>query len=189
MLIFLIALVIGLIIGLFANVSVPAVYYSYITLTILVSMDSIIEAARAKYNRTYTNSFFFFQWISNVLLAGLFNAIGDALGVDLAVPVIIFLGMRMFSNIDKLRRSWFKRQNRRRRIIRLWVDRESNSTDLPVEKINPDNTRQSRSETLRNRARNLRIEADSLVSEADALEEDEAIEQLSNLKKDENNKK
>ena len=178
MLIFLIALVIGLLIGLFTNVNVPSVYYPYLTLLILVSLDSLIGAARAIYAKTYANSYFLLSWFTDALAVVVFNALGDAIGVDLAVPLVIYLGMRMFHNIDKLRRTWYKRQTRRRRLLRVWIDEEGESSDLPVEDINPDNQRQVRAEVLRKRAKNLRIEADSLVNEADALEESEALDQL-----------
>lgn len=183
MLIVLVAIIVGLIIGLFSSFSLPTVYYSYITLIILVSLDSLIEAGRAFYNKNFSNSYFLLKWLSDMLLAVLFKALGDALGVDLAIPIIIYLGMRMFDNTSKLIKTWYKRQRRKRKILELWIRDEGESTDLPVEEINPDTERQQKVEYLRSKAKNLRIEADSLVSEADILEEEEAIAQLQNIRR------
>lgn len=183
MLIVLVAIIVGLIIGLFSSFSLPTVYYSYVTLIILVSLDSLIEAGRAFYNKNFSNIYFLLKWLSDMLLAVLFKALGDALGVDLAIPIIIYLGMRMFDNSSKLIKTWYKRQRRKRKILEIWIRDEGESTDLPVEEINPDSERQQRVDYLRSKARNLRIEADSLVSEADTLEEEEAVSQLQNIRR------
>ena len=178
MLVFLIALIVGLLIGLFSTVTIPTVYYPYITLVILSSLNSIIFAAYSRYTKTYSNAYFILKWISDLALVIIFNALGDAIAVDLATPVIIFLGISMFNNLSKIRRAWFRRQERRRSIMRIWVEQEGSSTKLPIEEINTESSRQAKAIRLRNRARDLRIEADSLISEADTLEEEEAIEQL-----------
>lgn len=183
MLIVLVAIIVGLIIGLFSSFSLPTVYYSYVTLIILVSLDSLIEAGRAFYNKNFSNVFFLLKWLSDIVLAVLFKALGDALGVDLAIPIIIYLGMRMFDNSSKLIKTWYKRQQRKRKILEIWIRDEGESTDLPVEQINPDSERQQKVDYLRAKAKNLRIEADSLVSEADTLEEEEAISQLQNIRR------
>lgn len=183
MLIVLVAIIVGLIIGLFSSFSLPTVYYSYVTLIILVSLDSLIEAGRAFYNKNFSNIYFLLKWLSDMLLAVLFKALGDALGVDLAIPIIIYLGMRMFDNSSKLIKTWYKRQRHKRKILEIWIRDEGESTDLPVEEINPDSERQQRVDYLRAKARNLRIEADSLVSEADTLEEEEAVSQLQNIRR------
>lgn len=175
--IFLLALIIGLLIGLFTNVNIPNAYYPYITLVILASIDALIAGVRSKNNKTYSNQYFVLAWLSNVAFVILFKALGDALGVDLAVALIVFLGMRIFYNFSKLRRTWFNKLKRRRNLLKVWSE-EQDIEDTAVEDVNVENKRQEEAERLRNQARNLRIKADDLVSQADALEEKEALEQL-----------
>lgn len=183
----LLAIILGLLIGLFATVSLPNVVYSYIALAILCTIDSLIGAARARVARRYSSMIFVTGWLGNLVLALVMNAIGDALGVDLALPVTILLGMRIFSNVAKLRRIWLKNLQKRQRTIRVWMEKTGQSAeDLPLEEASGEQTeRQKKVDDLRSRARMLRLQADSLLSEADVLFEQEAMAQLAKIRQEE----
>lgn len=176
----LLAIIVGLLIGLFVTVSLPSVAYTYLALVILCTFDSLIGGVKARYARRYSNRIFLSGWIGNVAVAVLMNAAGDALGIDLALPVMILLGMRIFNNVAGLRRLWLRRVEKRQRTIRVWMEKTGQAPeDLPIETASGEITeRQKRVDELRNQARRLRLEADSLLNEADVLFEQEAMSQL-----------
>lgn len=176
----LLAIIIGLLIGLFMNVNLPNVVYPYLALLILCTLDSLIGGAKSRYARRYSAGLFITGWLGNCLTAVLLNALGDALGVNLALPVQILLGMRIFRNVAGLRRIWLSRLERRQRTIKVWMEKTGKRPeDLPVEALSGESGERSRrAEELKTRARNLRLEADSLLNEADALFEQEAMDNL-----------
>ncbi len=180
----LLAIILGLLIGLFATVTLPNVIYSYVALAILCTIDSLIGAVRARIGRHYSTMIFLTGWLGNLLVALVMNAIGDALGVDLALPVTILLGMRIFNNVAKLRRMWLKSMAKRQRTIRVWIEKTGQrAEDLPIEQASGELTeRQKKVDDLRSQARMLRLQADSLLSEADVLFEEEAMAQLSRIR-------
>lgn len=176
----LLAIIIGLLIGLFINVSLPNVVYPYLALIILCTLDALIGGVKARYARRYSAGLFITGWLGNCLAAVFLNALGDALGVNLALPVEILLGMRIFKNVASLRRIWLSRIERRQRTLRVWVKNTGKGPeDLPAEALSGEpSEREKKAEDLRARARRLRLEADSLLNEADVLFEQDAMDKL-----------
>lgn len=176
----LLAVIIGLLIGLFVNVSLPNVLFPYLALIILCTLDALIGGIRARYARRYSPGLFITGWLGDCLAAVVLNALGDALGVQLNLAVQIYLGIRIFKNIASLRRIWISRLERRQRTIRVWMEKTGKKPDeLPVEALSGEGgERGKRVEELRARAKNLRLEADSLLNEADVLFEQEAMDAL-----------
>jgi len=100
----LLALVIGVAVGLQYSFTVPQEYARYTAVGILAAMDAILGAVKAELNKTYQNRIFISGLLANVALAVLLTFLGDRLGVDLSLAAIVAFGVRMFSNAAIIRR-------------------------------------------------------------------------------------
>ena len=100
----LLALVIGLVIGLQFSFTVPQEYARYTAVGILAALDAILGAARAELTHAYDNRIFISGLLSNVALAIGLTFLGDRLGVDLSLAAVVAFGVRMFDNVAIIRR-------------------------------------------------------------------------------------
>ena len=100
----LLALVIGVLIGLQFSFTVPAEYARYTAVAILAALDSILGAVRAEINKAYDNRVFITGLLSNVSLAIGLTFLGERLNVDLSLAAVIAFGVRMFDNVAIIRR-------------------------------------------------------------------------------------
>ena len=100
----LLALVIGVIVGLQFSFTVPAEYARYTAVAILAALDSILGAIRAEINKAYDNRVFITGLLSNVALAIGLTFLGERLNVDLSLAAVIAFGVRMFDNVAIIRR-------------------------------------------------------------------------------------
>jgi small basic protein len=100
----LLALVIGLVIGLQFSFTVRQEYARYTAVGILAALDAILGAARAELNHAYDNRIFISGLLSNVALAVGLTFLGDRLGVDLSLAAVVAFGVRMFNNVAIIRR-------------------------------------------------------------------------------------
>lgn len=100
-------LLIGVLIGLTFSVSIPASYARYTAIAILAALDSILGAARAELEGEYDSQIFLSGLITNMLLAGLLTYVGDRLGVQLNLAAVVGFGVRVFTNLARIRRLLF----------------------------------------------------------------------------------
>ncbi|MDA8220096.1 MAG: small basic family protein [Dehalococcoidales bacterium] len=98
------ALLVGIVLGLVFQLSVPEMYARYTGVAILAAMDSVLGAARAEMAGEYDNRMFVSGVITNMFLAGLLTFLGDRLGVELYYAAIVAFGVRMFNNMAAIRR-------------------------------------------------------------------------------------
>jgi small basic protein len=98
------ALLIGLGVGLQFSFTVPQEYARYTAVAILAAMDAIFGAVSAELNKTYQNRIFISGLLANVALAVLLTLLGDRLGVDLTLAAIVAFGVRIFNNAAVIRR-------------------------------------------------------------------------------------
>ena len=97
-------LVVGLIVGLQLNFTVPQEYARYTAVGILAALDAVFGAIRAELNKSYDNKLFISGLVSNTLLAAGLTFLGDRLGVDLSLAAVVAFGVRLFNNIAIIRR-------------------------------------------------------------------------------------
>ena len=102
-------LLIGIVVGLQFSVAIPATYARYTAIGILAALDSILGAARAELDHEYDSRVFLSGLLSNTLLASLLTYTGDRLGVPLSEAAIVAFGIRIFSNLARIRRHLFFR--------------------------------------------------------------------------------
>lgn len=97
-------LVLGLLVGLQFNLTIPEALARYTAVSILAALDAVIGAIRAELAQDYDNRIFVSGFVSNIVLAAGLTFLGDRLGVDLSLAAVVAFGMRLFNNVAIIRR-------------------------------------------------------------------------------------
>ena len=73
-------------------------------------LDALLGAARAYFERSFSDRVFVISFFANVVTATLLVFLGNQLGVgsQLQTAVIVVLGIRIFSNVSAIRRFIFR---------------------------------------------------------------------------------
>jgi small basic protein len=104
-----IGLLIGVLVGLLLQPTVPVWLDPYLPIAVVAALDAVFGALRAFLDGIFDDKVFVVSFVSNVLIAGLIVYLGDKLGVggQLSTGVIVVLGIRIFSNVAAIRRHLF----------------------------------------------------------------------------------
>lgn len=103
-------LIIGVVIGVFVRPDIPIELQPYLPIMALAALDALLGAARAYFQRSFSDKVFVISFFSNVITATLLVFLGNQLGVgsQLQTAVIVVLGIRIFTNVSSIRRFIFK---------------------------------------------------------------------------------
>ncbi len=110
----LLGLIIGLVIGLMLDLPIPEAWAAYITVTILVALDSLLGGLEASLRDNFRNSTLFLGFLLNLGAGLVLIALGLQLNYDLSIIVAVVFGIRIFKNLALLRRHIIKSVVRRR---------------------------------------------------------------------------
>ncbi|MFY9484098.1 MAG: small basic family protein [Patescibacteria group bacterium] len=121
----LIGLMIGILVGYFAPVTIPVVFARYSAIAILGIVDSLFGAWRANLQGKFDQTIFVSGLIFNMVLAVLITYLGDQLNLDLYLAVIIVFTLRIFQNIATVRYSFLTRFLGRKRVQQELFKEES----------------------------------------------------------------
>ena len=121
-----IGLIIGIIAGIFVPLAIPIEFARYTAVGILAILDSILGAARADLQKKYDVTIFTSGLIFNMLLATIITYIGDRLGIDLYIAVLVVFMIRIFANIGTIRYSFLTRFLGRKRVEEEIKQHENN---------------------------------------------------------------
>jgi small basic protein len=104
------ALLAGVVLGVYLDPTVPAGLQPYLPIAVVAALDAVFGGVRAKLDRIFDDKQFVVSFISNVLVAGLIVYLGDQLGVggQLSTGVVVVLGVRIFGNVAAIRRHLFR---------------------------------------------------------------------------------
>ncbi len=104
-----IALVVGIVLGLFVHPDVPLWLQPYLPIAVIAALDAVFGAVRAMLDGIFSDKVFVVSLLSNVVVAALIVFMGDQLGVgsQLSTAVVVVLGLRIFSNVAAIRRHLF----------------------------------------------------------------------------------
>jgi small basic protein len=104
-----IGLLVGVLLGLLLQPSVPVWLDPYLPIAVVAALDAVFGALRAFLDGMFDDKVFVVSFVSNVLIAALIVYLGDKLGVggQLSTGVIVVLGIRIFSNVAAIRRHVF----------------------------------------------------------------------------------
>ena len=104
------ALVVGVVLGLVLEPTVPAALQPYLPIAVVAALDAVFGAVRAQLEGIFDDKVFVVSFVSNVLVAGLVVFLGDQLGVggQLSTGGVVGLGIRIFSHAAASRRRVFR---------------------------------------------------------------------------------
>ncbi len=104
------ALVVGVVLGLVLEPTVPGALQPYLPIAVVAALDAVFGGVRAQLDGIFDDRVFVVSFVSNVLVAALVVFLGDQLGVggQLSTGVVVVLGIRIFSNAAAIRRHVFR---------------------------------------------------------------------------------
>ena len=105
----LMGLMLGILLGSFAPISIPLAYAKLFSVALLASLDSVFGGLRAAADETFDNTVFISGFFTNALLAAFLVYVGDRLGIDLYYVALLTFGFRIFKNLAILRRHLLKK--------------------------------------------------------------------------------
>jgi small basic protein len=95
---------VGVLVALVLQPSVPADVSRYVAMAVVAAIDSAFGGVRAALERTFNDRIFVAAFVLNALLAAGLAWLGDQLGVDFATAVVVVFGVRIFQNLAAIRR-------------------------------------------------------------------------------------
>jgi len=103
-------LVVGVVLGILLQPSLPAQLQPYLPISIVAALDAVFGGFRAYLDRVFDDRVFVVSFVSNVLVAALIVWVGDLIGVgaQLSTAVVVVLGIRSFTNMAAIRRKLFR---------------------------------------------------------------------------------
>lgn len=97
-------LIVGILIGMFSNISIPTKFAPYMSVAIFACLDSVFGALRAILNKNFRTDIFISGFFGNAVLAAVLAYLGDKLGVPVYLAAVIVFGGRVFNNFAVIRR-------------------------------------------------------------------------------------
>ncbi len=111
MIVLLMALALGVALGLLVEVAIPAAYLTYLGVAILAALDSCLGGVRASLEETFDDRIFVVGFVVNTLMAAFIVFVGDRIGVhELYLAAVVAFGVRVFSNLGAIRHLSFKKR-------------------------------------------------------------------------------
>ena len=104
------AMVVGVVLGLVLEPTVPLWLQPYLPIAVVAALDAVFGGIRARLDGIFDAKVFVISFVSNVLVAALVVFLGDKLGVggQLSTGVVVVLGIRIFGNAAAIRRHVFR---------------------------------------------------------------------------------
>lgn len=99
-----IGLLIGVVVGLTANIDIPDKFSPYMSVAILACLDSVFGAIRASLSKNFQADVFISGFFGNAALAAALAYLGDKLGIPIYIAAVIVFGGRIFDNFAIVRR-------------------------------------------------------------------------------------
>lgn len=109
MLLPLIALILGCVIGIYVPWSINPSYSVYVAIAILAALDSVLGGISANLNKRFSMIIFISGLFGNAVLAAFIIYLGEKLGLDLYVAIVVVFGTRMFQNFGIIRRFYVEK--------------------------------------------------------------------------------
>lgn len=102
-------LAIGITIGIYAPLGIPVEWARYTAVGIMAILDSVFGAIRSDLQGHYKATIFLSGLVTNMILAMFLTYLGDRLGIDLYLAIIIAFTIRLLTNIGIIRYSFLTR--------------------------------------------------------------------------------
>ena len=99
----LIALLVGFLLVYQFSPAIPPSWSDYVGIAVIAGCDALVGALRSWLERHFDEAIFVSGFFANMLLAALLAYTGDKMGVDLYLAVVVALGIRIFTNLGRVR--------------------------------------------------------------------------------------
>ncbi len=96
-------LFVGAALGYVLNIEIPAHLVKYFSVAFLAALDTIFGGIKSIQLGSFKSIFLITGFFTNMIVAGFFAYVGDSIGVDLYLAAVFAFGVRIFSNISKIR--------------------------------------------------------------------------------------
>ena len=105
-----ICLIVGIILGLVFDPTVPLWMQPYLPIAVVAALDAVFGALRSVLDGIFNDRIFVISFLSNVVVAAVIVFLGDQLGVgsQMSTGVVVVLSMRIFANVAAIRRHLLK---------------------------------------------------------------------------------
>ncbi len=103
MLIPILGLLVGCLVALFMPWSINPAYSVYVAISILAALDSVLGGISANLNKKFSMIIFLSGFFCNAMLAAFIIFLGEKLGLDLYIAVVVVFGTRLFQNFAIIR--------------------------------------------------------------------------------------
>ena len=120
-----IAVLLGILAGLFVPYNLSNDTQPYVAVGILAALDTVFGGIWSNLQKRIKVGMFVSGLICNALIAILFTFMGDKLGIDLSLAVVVVFGVRIFNNLSSIRRYIFERYYRARNIHQKLIEGEA----------------------------------------------------------------
>lgn len=110
MMMLVLALALGVTLGLLTNIAIPVSVLTYLGVAVLAAIDACLGGVRASLEHTFDDKEFVSGFITNTLMAAFIVFVGDRIGVpELYLAAVVAFGIRLFENLGPVRRLLFSR--------------------------------------------------------------------------------
>ena len=103
-----IALLLGVFIGVSCPYVFPAGFMPYVAIGILACVDSVLGGLRSHVSGNFNLGVFISGFFGNALISVVLIWLGEKLNIQLSIAAIVVYGSRVFQNFAFLRRHLFK---------------------------------------------------------------------------------
>ncbi|MEE0776074.1 MAG: small basic family protein [Bacillota bacterium] len=109
----------GIVLGIFSDIVIPAIYAQYLSIVLLAAMDSIVGGYLGILERKFDSLVLISGFFCNALLAVGLAYLGQRLDVDLYIAVVFVFIFRILTNFGVIRRLLIQKRRNKKKHHRL----------------------------------------------------------------------
>ena len=98
------SILLGILIGYFLPVSIPAEYSIYVAVMLLAAEDAATGGINARIHHRFRGSLFISGALGNGLIAVFITYLGERIGISLYLAAVVVFGTRLFQIFGEIRR-------------------------------------------------------------------------------------
>ena len=98
------ALIVGVALGLLIKLEPSGMLGIYISLAVLAGIDSVLGGIRSAMESKFQSVVFVTGFLSNIVIALFMAWFGDLIGLNLYFAAVLVMGWRVFTNLSLIRR-------------------------------------------------------------------------------------
>ena len=99
----LVALLVGFFIVCPLSPGIAPALADYVAIAVVAGFDALVGALRSRLEHRFDEAVFLSGFFANMVLAASLAYFGDRIGVDLYLAVVVALGIRIFTNLGRVR--------------------------------------------------------------------------------------